>query len=179
MKKVSEITFNLFEEIEKIQTLQVFSIFPAKILDSYYSVLFASRYLTNYAEITQMSDIANLIVGMFSNKWDTLTNRMIDLNADVGAYSTKTTHDKLTTSKDDNTRNTTNTVSPYDSTDFVNDNKTDEIYSDNGIVNEAYTTTVQNLSSDEINTTIDYLQKNLLSDIIFTDINQILTLHIY
>lgn len=140
-----------------------------------------------------LQEISDVIIGLFYNKWENLYNIFIQ-DVELETYNLKTTE----TITDDGTGSyeTTNQTSDTDTTgvtgyntdDYVPDDKQEKERNEtitntstNENIREKITETKGNINNS-INDRfkiIEYLKSNLIYDIIFTDIGQLVGLQIY
>lgn len=177
---IGKLNPHLFAKIQEINPyLKIFSVVTPEFLDSAYMLKFSSRICTPVVLSTSIDNIAGIVNAMFSQKWDTLFDTVKAVNSSVvnaGEYITEKTD---STNNPDVTTEITGQVSPYDSAEFANNDKTTttnkgttKIHTD-----REYTRTTPNANTT--NNIFQYLKNNPLYDTMFMDVNSVLTLNIF
>lgn len=178
----------LFQSMEQQGLTLPFSMSPT-LLDSLYIGLHGIRKLSRIGRTTEVDDCAQLVYNLFIRKWTSQYNLIIkNYNIEQGNITTitETIETDITA---DTTNDVTNKVSAFN--DFVDDENdtTDEEFANNDTSN----TTINSVTDNNRNRTyekvedkvadrselLDMLQLNFICDIIFTDVNGILTLSIF
>lgn len=177
---IGKLTPHLFVEIHKINPdLKIFSVVTPELLDSAYLFKFSSRICTPVVLSTTIDNIAGIVNAMFAQKWDTLFDSVKAVNSSVvnaGEHTTETTN---STNTPDVTTEITGQVSPYDSAEFANNDKTTTTNKGTTTTHtdREYTRTTPNANTT--NNIFQYLKNNPLYDTMFTDVNSVLTLNIF
>lgn len=173
-------TFTLFEEIAKTKQLGVFDFLTPSYLDLYYKVSFSERTLSNLYTNNTISDVATIVLGFYGTKWDTLLAYITNSIPVLENYGEKLTETIIDTGNVVTDHENTNSVTGYDSENFVDDNK--EVSKDTTTYNDKKQVREQIISRvgyADMQGIIKYLQSNYLFDIIFEDVNNLLTLSIF
>lgn len=177
---VKEQLNGLFVEISKIRNLAIFDWFSPLILDKYYYGMYGSRTVSTLATENSLHDLAEIIVEFYGTKWDNILAQYTASVTALKEYSETICETITDNGTNDFTRENKTQVSAYNDDNFVNDNSESEIQqtkTDNTKTRQQTLTKVRNTA--EYQDLILYLRNDYLSDIIFTDINDITTLSIY
>lgn len=185
--KVSErfTSENLFEEIHKIHPFPFVGVFPVDKMNLFYLNTHGERTLSKSGRNLTVSEMASVIVGLHSEKWDKIYTNMVSEYPIIENHVetlTETTKEKGT-----NTNNTTETnvekVSAYNDNDFVNDEQTTNNNTMTGSNENEVTKTVEKRVTENaiknLENAIKYLQNNVIYNIIFSDVNGVITLNIF
>lgn len=181
-KKVKELeSFTLFQTMKnKGVDLGIFDYISPEKLDMYYSNMFGERFLSNVYLNNTIEDVAEIINGFFTTKWNSLLAFIVSKNEGLKTYSEKLIETTIDTGGVDTDRNSTNSVSAYNDENFVNNDKdvdhTTTIYND---LTKTRTQYIERLNPNELNVVVNYLTNNFIYDTIFNDINKIITLQIF
>lgn len=179
--KIKDIeNFNLFQEIEKQGDLGIFDFIKPVVLDIFYRTMFGERYTGNVWNSNTVENVANIIYGFYGTKWNSLLayiTNSIPVLENYGETLTETITDTGNVVTD---HENTNSVTGFNSEDFVNDNKDvskdTTTYNDKKQVREQIIKKLDYATSENI---IRYLQSNFVYDTMFSDINNIITLSIF
>ena len=167
----------LFAALNNVKALP-FGITPSTC-DILYNNRYGSRLLARFGRDNDVSTIATVLQEMFYEKWANAWNSYQSY-ADMILGDKETTHEEVVDNNENTGTNTdTNTVSAYNDEDFVNDDKkSTEIH--NKIDNERKRDkTVRKTNINTVEKVSKLLQKDFLYDIIFIDVNTVLTLDIF
>lgn len=176
---------NLFEEIHKIHPFFFDKVFPIDKLNLLYLNMHGDRTLSKTGRNLTVSELASVIVGLHGEKWDKIyVNMIADFPILENHVETVT---ETTNENGETTNNTTETslekVSAYNDEDFVNDEQTTNTNNMTGTNKNNITKTVEKRVTDNatknLENAIKYLQNNVIYYIIFSDINNVITLNIF
>lgn len=177
---VKEKCLGLFTEMKRVNALSIFDFFGDDVLNQLYIMKYGNRELTSNVVDVDVTILAKVLINTYGFKWNNmllnLTNSIKEL-ADYNELITETITDEGSLHL---TRENINKVTAFNVDDFV----------DNSSDNNSETNTTNNLKKrqyeikklkdikvyDRINT---YLNKTNICDIIFMDINQLLTTKIF
>lgn len=186
MKVLERLTSeNLFEEIHKIHPFPFVGVFPVDKMNLYYLNAHGDRTLSKTGRNLTVSEMASIIVGLHSEKWDKIYNSvLVDFPILENHVETLT---ETTNENGETTNNTSETslekVSAYNDNDFVNDEQTTNTNTMSGTNKNNITKTVEKRVTDNatknLENAIKYLQNNVIYYIIFSDINNVITLNIF
>lgn len=200
--KLKDLKYNgvgIIETMNNIKPLTIFNVegLESKDIDGLFYLLFGNRDLTTaVTEIVtpnsneKMNTLAKILLTNFFSKWERLAQLNIeDLTPTDFKVTTVETVDTTETSKGKNDNTTTNKnveqVTGYNNEIFTDDNQqtnnsttagTDER---NDIGNTQKQKTVTGFRQNKItllNDSVDYLQKFLVNDIMYSDILSVITL---
>lgn len=151
----------------------------AEQMDILYNNLHGVRKLSRIGRDLSVDDLADLIGNMYYKKWtENLEYYAIKANLMQGDKETVT--EQIV---DDNEmvdeRTTTNSVSAYNDDNFVNNDKDDSTNTINTDNQRNRTLTRRMLRVSDAKSLQELLQNNFLCDIIFVDVNTVLTLKIF
>lgn len=156
---------------------------PAKNLYLLYISKYGFRELSSVFDNTDIELIMSSITDMYKDKWNSLHSKLLkDLLPDGGNevenFTEKITENNTTTTSDN--ENTTTKVSAYNADDFANDESNTSIKDGNTIQDNTkaheYTKTKSNNSSIKlVGEYFNLLSKNNICDIIFADINNVIS----
>lgn len=148
-------------------------------MDVLYNNLHGVRQLARIGRDLSVDDLADLIGNMYYKKW-TENLEYYALKANMMQGDKETVTEQIV---DDNEmvdeRTTTNSVSAYNDDNFVNNDKDDSTNTINTDNERNRTLTRRMLRVSDAKSLQELLQNNFLCDIIFVDVNTVLTLKIF
>lgn len=156
---------------------------PAKNLYLLYITKYGCRELLSIFDNTDINLIMSSISDMYKDKWNNLHTKLLEELVPVGGAETEnfteTITENNTTTTSDN-ENTITKVSAYNVDDFANDESNTSIKDGNTMQDNSrtheYTKTKSNNSSVKlVENYFNLLSKNNICDIIFTDINNVIS----
>lgn len=178
--KVKEKCINLFTEMKNIKPLPIFDFIDDNTLNQLYIMKYGNRGITSNVVDIDVELLASVLINAYGFKWDNiilnLTNSINEL-ADYKELITETITDEGSLNL---TRENINKVSAYNVDDFVNNSSDDnsEINTSTNLKERQYE--IKKLKDigiyDKINS---YLNRINICDIMFTDINQLITNKIF
>lgn len=178
--QVKDKCVGLFTEMKKISPLPIFDFIEDETLNQLYIMKYGNRELTSNVVDVDVKLLASVLIRAYGFKWDNmvlnLTNSIKEL-ADYNELITETITDEGSIHL---TRENINKVSAYNVDDFVNNSSDDnsETNTTNNLKKRQYE--IKKLKDikvyDRVNT---YLNKTNICDIIFMDINKLLTTKIF
>lgn len=178
--KVKEKCANLFTEMKNIKPLPIFDFIDDNTLNQLYIMKYGNREITSNVVDIDVELLASVLINAYGFKWDNiilnLTNSINEL-ADYKELITETITDEGSLNL---TRENINKVSAYNVDDFVNNSSDDnsEINTSTNLKERQYE--IKKLKDigiyDKINS---YLNRINICDIMFTDINQLITNKIF
>lgn len=184
-KKVKELeSFNLFQTLHNNGVdLGIFDFISPEKLDLYYVNMYGERFLSNIFINNTISDVAEIINGFYTTKWNSLLAYITSKNSALtgnNPYSEKLMETIIDTGEVETDRTNTNTVSAYNDNDFVNNDK-DTTHETTGYNDLTKTRTqyIEKLSPETLNNVVLFLTNNFVYDTMFTDVNNIITLCIF
>ena len=188
----------IFQYITAINELKWDKYFSVEELDTQYTYFRGSKLCSGYImEMLEdgksvddiMKECAGIITSAFMNKWSQLFNVNVigeDSSIDGSSdYYESITEDIVDDGESTRTANSERIgkVSAYNDDDFVNDDSettTDKDTTTNDNVRKrSYLRQGSQNRISAAKNTFDYLQKNYIYDIIFTDVDSIMTIAIY
>lgn len=185
--KVSEkfADVNLFDEINKRGNFSFITLFPVDKLNLLYMNTHGDRTLNKTGRNCTVKEIASIIVGLYSDKWNKIYDEiLVDfpiLENYIETITEKTNEKGNTTN--DTTETNVDKVSAYNDNDFVNDEQstnTNSMKSTNE--NDIVKTTEKSIKENpvkNIEIALKYLQNSNIYAIIFSDVNNTVTLNIF
>ena len=178
--KVKEKYTNLFTEMKNIKPLPIFDFIDDNTLNQLYIMKYGNRGITSNVVDIDVELLASVLINAYGFKWDNiilnLTNSINEL-ADYKELITETITDEGSLNL---TRENINKVSAYNVDDFVNNSSDDnsEINTSTNLKERQYE--IKKLKDigiyDKINS---YLNRINICDIMYTDINQLITNKIF
>ena len=178
--KVKEKYTNLFTEMKNIKPLPIFDFIDDNTLNQLYIMKYGNREITSNVVDIDVELLASVLINAYGFKWDNiilnLTNSINDL-ADYKELITETITDEGSLNL---TRENINKVSAYNVDDFVNNSSDDnsEINTSTNLKERQYE--IKKLKDIGIYEKINsYLNRINICDIMFTDINQLITNKIF
>lgn len=190
----------IFYYVNEIKPLPFNELIEIETIDLGFQMIHGNRIISPFvkniykdnAEET-LIELAKIIVSMFSNKWEKTFN-VIENDLQLETYNLETTEsvdetgNRSSTREDISENERLNLITTFDSEDYSNDDK--EINTGNLNVtdtgstehNKQVTRTVKGNTSNrlsDVNRYINILQKNLINDIIYTDVSKLIGLSIY
>lgn len=175
---------DLFSEINKITTLDFLKQFNSDVISKLYFGKYGLFKVTSFCNTYGKENVINMLatnVGKW-NKIYYLMTKDLDID-DILSGKTSETSTVKNDTPTKTTRTTTELVSAFNDIentddDFSNKSKTIEEYS----TNNTDTTTTKNISKYDITSykdLLNYLTYNYIYDIIYKDINDIISLNYY
>lgn len=180
---------------EKAKTI-VGARYPIESLDTYYTLSRGLKLCSSYVEDeleeydveTVFTHAGKLIEDIYLNKWSSLieaTNISTEIISPSTGYI-ETIEETITddgTTESNGTDETVNKVSAYDDEDFVNNN-TDTRTTNNSNTNNnerirSYTRKGSQNIASSIKSNVDYLSNDYICDIIFNDVDNIMTIGVF
>lgn len=185
--KVSEkfTTENIFDEMNKIHPFPFVDLFPVDKMNLFYINTFGDRTLSKMGRNLTVPQIAEILVDMFSEKWDKIyTSILVDFPILENYVETVTEKVNETGNSSNNaTETTTEKVSAYNDENFVNDEENTSTNTMNGTNENKVEKTVEKRVTENatknLENAINYLQNNVIYYIIFSDVNRTITLNIF
>lgn len=181
-KKVKELdNFTLFQTMKNNGVdLGIFDFISPQKLDMYYSNMYGERFLSNIYLNNTIEDVAEIINGFYTTKWNSLQAFILSKRTGLEQYSEKLTETIVDTGSVITDRENTNKVSAYNDENFVNnDNDTEHNKTHYDDLTKTRTQLIDKLSPETLNNVILFLTNNLIYNTIFTDVNKIITLKIF
>lgn len=181
-KKVKELeSFTLFQTLKNSGVdLGIFDFISPEKLDMYYSNMFGERFLSNIFINNTISDVAEIINGFYTTKWNSLQAFILSKTTGLETYSEKLTETVVDTGEVETDRTNTNTVSAYNDENFVNNDKdTENTKTQYNELTKTRTQYIDKLNPNELNNVVLFLKNDFVYDTIFTDVNEIITLKIF
>lgn len=178
---------NIFEMINTIHAFPFpETVFPMDKMNLFFVNQYGQKSLSSTGRETAMEDLATIISGMFSEKWDRVYETM---SQDLPTLTSYTEHIKETKKDEGNTVNeasstVANDLTAYNTEDFVNNDKSETTnkgtVTNKGTITREYERSGFNGDmSTQLESEIRLLQNNLIYYIIFSDIVSVTTLSIY
>lgn len=178
--------YEKFAEQGLFSTMQTKGLLPIEFddlsgeqMDVLYNNLHGVRKLARIGRDLSVDDLADLIGNMYYKKW-TENLEYYALKANMMQGDKETVTEQIV---DDNEmvdeRTTTNSVSAYNDDNFVNNDKDDSTNTINTDNERNRTLTRRMLRISDAKSLQELLQNNFLCDIIFVDVNTVLTLKIF
>lgn len=174
--KVKEKLNDLFTNMKTKKNLLIFDFINPTILDELYIFNYGNRNLNEKSVEIEKDVLINMIVGIYGNKWDNIFTTHTNSIEELKNYNELVTE----TIKDDGSvnfnRNATNKISAYNVEDFVNDSSNTNIETsetNNIRVREYEIKRLKEVGHyDKI---IAYLNKQNIYDMMFKDVNKLVT----
>ena len=178
--QVKEKCGGLFTEMRKINPLPIFDFIDEDTLNQLYIMKYGNREVTSNVVDVDVTLLATVLIRTYGFKWDNmvlnLTNSIKEL-ADYNELITETITDEGSLQL---TRENINKVSAYNVDDFVNNSSDDnsETNTSNNLKKRQYE--IKKLKDIKVYERVHtYLNKTNICDIIFMDINQLVTTKIF
>ena len=174
--QVKEKCSGLFTEMRNISPLPLFDFIDADTLNQLYIMKYGNRELTSNVVDVDVTLLARVIIRTYGFKWDNmvlnLTNSIKEL-ADYNELITETITDEGSLHL---TRENINKVSAYNVDDFINNSSDDNSETNTNTKLKKRQYEIRKLKDIKVYEKVNsYLNKTNICDIIFTDINQMLT----
>ena len=178
-------TANLFDEINKIHPFPFANVFPVDKMNLFYLNTYGERTLSKTGRNLEVKEIAEILVGLYSDKWDKayqMISTEFSFTENYIEVITETTNENGNSSNNV-TETTTGKVSAYNDDNFVNgeqNTNTNETHGTNeNTVEKTRERKVTDNVTKNLENAINYLQSHLIYTIIFADVNNTITLNIY
>ena len=178
--QVKEKCLGLFTEMKKINPLPIFDFIDEDTLNQLYIMKYGNREVTSNVVDVDVALLATVLIRTYGFKWDNmvlnLTNSINEL-ADYNELITETITDEGSLHL---ARENINKVSAYNVDDFVNNSSDDnsETNTSNNLKKRQYE--IKKLKDIKVYERVHtHLNKTNICDIIFMDINQLVTTKIF
>lgn len=174
-------SFTLFKTLKNNGTdLGIFDFISPEKLDIYYTNMFGERFLSTIFINNTISDVAEIIKGLYATKWNSLLTFIVSKNEGLKTYSEKLTETTVDTGDVETNRTSTNDVSAYNDENFVNnDRDTENAKTQYNELTKTRTQYIDKLNPNDLNNVIMFLTNNFVYDTIFNDVNSVITLKIF
>lgn len=178
-------TQNLFDEINKIYPFPFIKTFPVDKLNLLYISTHGERTLSQAGITLTVPELATIIVGCYSDKWDRIHKVLATDISFVESHieTVIETTNENGSSSNNMTETSVGKVSAYNDDDFVNDEQdtnTNETHGTNeNTIEHTRERKVRENVTKNLENAINYLQLVLIYNIIFADVNRVITLSIY
>lgn len=180
--KVKELeNFNLFQTLKNSGVdLGIFDFISPDKMDLFYKSFYGERFLSKIYTDNTIENVAEIINGFFTTKWNSLLSYIVSKNENLAEYSEKLIETTVDTGDINTDRNSTNSVSAYNDENFVNNDKdVDHTTTTYDNLTKTRTQCIERLNPNDLNVIVNYLTNNFVYDTIFNDINNIITLQIF
>lgn len=186
--KVKDSLQGLFVAINNKQPFKVFELLPPLNADKLYIMMHGNRTVSECVTDTVNNDtenidvIAEVITDLYSDKWERDYNLLTKERPFFTTYKETITENVNNIGTANTSNEVTNKVSAYNEDDFTNaDNEktTNTLENENSKSREYIRQGFQGDYVKELKKELDFIEKNMLCDIMFNDINKILTLNIW
>ena len=184
--RVKEKYQDLFTHIKTANNLLIFDYISDTSLNVIFNANYGNRFLTEFANDNDVDTVAKAIADLYGKKWNSLLTEYlssIDSLSEFAQVYRETVRSSNNGSMD---RNTVSKVSAFNDVsssagdDFIDNNSDNETSTTTDTGEKVREYTLQKVKdSKHYADVLNYLQKNIISDIIFTDINSMLTLCIF
>lgn len=170
----------LFTEMRKINPLPIFDFIDEDTLNQLYIMKYGNRELTSNVVDMYVTELASVLIRTYGFKWDNMVLNLTNSIKEFAEYNELITETITDEGSLHLTRENINKVSAYNVDDFINNSSDDnsETNTTNNLKKRQYE--IKKLKDvkayERINT---YLNKTNICDIIFMDINQLLTTKIF
>lgn len=177
---------NIFELINNIHAFPFVDVFPVDKMNLFFVNQYGQKSLSSTGRETDMQDLAIILSGMFSDKWDRVYDTMSQDLPTLTSYTEHITETKKDEGEtvNDATATTNNDLTTFNDEDFINNDKTETknigTTKNTGTVTREYERSGFNGDmSSQLESEIKLLQNNLIYYIIFADVVSVTTLSIY
>lgn len=178
-------TENLFEEIHKIAPFPFVGVFPVDKMNLYYINTYGERTLSKTGRNLTVKEIAEILVGLYSAKWNRAYQTIsteFSFTENFIEVITETTNENGNSSNN-STETNVEKVSAYNDEDFVNGEQNTNTNESHGTNENTVETSRERKVTENITKNLEnaiiFLQSNLIYNIIFADVNKVITLNIY
>lgn len=176
----------LFDTINGIKPLSYMFMMKPRQMDIFFLSKSGNRTLSDNVVDLSVEDIAQVLIDVYSEKWNKLYEmESTDINIDFNYSETITEKvDNTGTNTMEFSSTDTGSVNAYNDEDFVNDTKQDLIQNNNATNSanknrELKKEILKGTKTDIIEKAKIHLQNNYFNDIIISDINDFMTLSIF
>lgn len=160
--------------------LGIFDFITPEKLDTYYINMFGERFLSAIFINNTISDVAEIINGLYKTKWNSLLAFIASKIDGLKTYSEKLTETIVDTGNVETNRTNMNDVSAYNDENFVNnDRDTENAKTQYNELTKTRTQCIDKLNPNELNNVVMFLTNNFVHDTIFNDVNSVITLNIF
>lgn len=184
--KVKDKYQELFTHIKQAKNLLIFNYIPDTSLNVIFHANFANRFLTDFANDNDVDTVAKAIADLYGRKWDNLVTEYISSIDSLSEFAQVYRETVRSSNNGSMDRNTVSKVSAFNDVsssagdDFIDNNSDNETSTTTDTGEKVREYTLQKVKdSKHYADVLEYLQKNIISDIIFTDVNSMLTLCIF
>lgn len=178
--QVKEKCSYLFTEMEKISPSPIFDFIDTYTLNDLYIMKYGNRELTSNVVDMNVTELARTLILTYGFKWDNMVLNLTNSIKELAEYKELITETITDEGSLHLTRENINKVSAYNVEDFVNNSSDDnsETNTTNNLKKRQYE--IKKLKDVKAYERLNaYLLKTNICDIIFMDINQLLTTKIF
>ena len=172
---------NLFAELlEAEPSLTFIEEFTPEAIQMLYEVQYSDRLVANKMKDKTTKQLANMVSLMFGQSWTKIINEFSQTYTLGTDITREMKNDSDVTSERELSSDATSKTSPYNSTnDFMDTGKQEDKLNDKSTNSSINTTIDETTTLDAIIRYKDVFMDTVLTDQIFFDINNLLTLNIY
>ena len=171
---------NIFTEIKNTKKLSIFDFIESNKLDTLYIIKYGNRELKTGIGVIENEVLINVIVDVYGKKWDDLLLTYTNSIEDLKTYSELITETISDDGSINLTRENINKVSAFNVDEFVNNSNDDNVESNTSKHLKERQYEIKKLKNVKMyDDMISYLNRINICDIMFTDINNLVTLKIF
>ena len=178
--QVKEKCMFLFTEMKKIKPLALFDFIDEDTLNQLYIMKYGNRELTSNVVDVDVTLLAMVLIRTYGFKWDNMLLNLTNSIKELADYNELITETITAEGSLHLTRENINKVSAYNVDDFINNSSDDnsEINTTNNLKKRQYE--IKKLKDIKVYESLHtYLNRTNMCDIIFIDINRLLTTKIF
>lgn len=170
---------SIFYELNELAPNGIISILGVEQLNLYYSINHGGKTIVPTLERVNTSAVANMIHNMYNKKWERLAEIYLN-DLEIG-FDSSTTTDSNSTNKTnkDVTTNNTQQVSAYNDDELTNVSGEMDSLNEQGEAEQSTLVTVTHKKLKSIDFQRALLENSNITNVICTDIAQLISLSIY
>lgn len=175
--KISELNPMIFSKIAEKENLKIFQYFPASELDIYYLSKYSQRTANNLLVNNSIDFIANSLISLYKVKWNNALDYYLNTNSVILNNGFKITTNTTENSNNIMSDDVLEKVSGFNDDSLATD--TERNTSNNNNFNSSKTSETIRSNSIYIKKNLEYLKNDFVYNIIFNDVNDLITLKIF
>ena len=178
--QVKEKCSYLFTEMEKIHPSPIFDFIDSYTLNNLYIMKYGNRELTSNVVDMNALELARTLILTYGFKWDNMVLNLTNSIKELAEYNELITETITDEGSLHLSRENINKVTAYNVDDFVNNSSDDnsETNTSNNLKKRQYE--IKKLKDIKVYERVHtYLNKTNICDIIFMDVNQLLTIKVF
>lgn len=178
--QVKEKCVSIFTEMKKIKPLALFDFIDDGTLNQLYLIKYGNRELTSNVADVDVTLLASVLIRAYGFKWDNMVLNLTNSIKELADYNELITETITNEGSLHLTRENINKISAYNVDDLVNNSSDDNSETNTSTNLKKRQYEIKKLKDIKVYERVNtYLNKTNIFDIIFIDINRVLTTKIF